>query len=175
MLVSNSNVSTHLKTIHSKVQSDFAKLDSLSATAEDIEALFTAYEMALTEQRNMYMQDLTFQLELKANPYITEYTYGHFLQLLKIRYLQAASLEEREMLRLKYYPLFNQSKNTTYDWKLAVDTLALQVNVDPSWVTSVMNLITLGRHKRRNMKLVKTVAVQDNAIDGTGLVTTTNL
>lgn len=155
MLASNSNVSAHLKTVNGKVQSDFAKLDTLKGTMEDVEALFTAYEMALTDQRNMYMQDLCFQTELKSNPYTSDYTYGHFLQLLKLRYEQASTLEEREMLRLKYYPLFNKADATNYDWKLPVDTLALQVNEDPSWVATLMNIITFGQYNRKRAVLTK--------------------
>lgn len=149
MLASNQNVTAHLKTIHGKVQSDFAKLDTLKATPEDVEALFAAFDMALTDQRNTYMQDFGFQMEIKNNPYTPGYTYGNFLQLLKVRYDQATTLEEREMVRLKYYPLFNHGSDEDYDWKIVVDSLSLQLTEDPSWVRILMNIATFGHYGRK--------------------------
>lgn len=149
MLASNTNVSAHLKTITGKVQNDFAKLEQFKGTPEDVVSLFTAYEMALANQRNMYLQDTCFQTELSLNPYTEDYTYGHFLCLLKLRYEQATTLEEREMLRLKYYPLFNKAE-TNYDWKLVIDTLSLQVDEDPNWLNVMMNIITFGHYRKRS-------------------------
>lgn len=148
MLGSNATVNSGLKLVSSQVRASFTIVD-VSGKPEDIEKMFDVYERSLKEMRDIYQRDTEFHMAVKANPYTADYTYGHFLALVKARFLQCTTLDEREVVRLKYYPYIGPNADVSaQDWKPMIDALLLHVSEDSPFMERLLSIITFGQYKR---------------------------
>lgn len=114
MLASNRAVTEIIKNVPDTVRLAFISANEAGATNDDIEKLFNTFQTFLDEYKRTLMDDSMFYAECANNPYIAgttaNYSYPHFLHVLKQRMEAAMTLEERELLRQQHYNKLSEYK-----------------------------------------------------------------
>ncbi len=113
-----------------------------STNAESISAIDIEITRQMEIIRQQYLDDGAIAILAEQNPYTVDYSYGHFLHLLKLIYEQAATADERELIRLKYYPL---AFNPPVVFGDLIDEMAMRVSLNPTWVAILLWLISFGQ------------------------------
>lgn len=162
MLASNRAVEEIIKSVPDTIRKNFIAANLAKATDADIEKLFVTYENYLNEYRATLAEDSMFYAECSDNPYIQgttpNYSYAHFLHVLKQRMEAAVTLDERELLRRQYYERLTEYKYSD-SVVLEIVTDKLQMSLEtPSWFASLFS----GWFKKKPKAVVKTPAITHN-------------
>lgn len=114
MLASNRAVTEIIKNVPDTVRSAFINASAAGATNDDIKKLFNTFQSFLDEYQRTLTDDSMFYAECANNPYTAgttpNYSYPHFLHVLKQRMEAATTLEERELLRQQHYNKLSEYK-----------------------------------------------------------------
>lgn len=124
-----------------------AMLTQIYRHAENTDAdSISAIDLEITRQmeiiRQNYIDDGSIAILADQHPYVEDYSYGHFLHLLKLIYDQAANADERELIRLKYYPL---AFNPPVVFGDLIDEMAMRVSLNPTWIAILLWIISFGQ------------------------------
>lgn len=144
MLGSTIKVNRTLTGIPSIVRNTFVTIEQIG-NAADREAALRTYRKALEQMEEAYARDSLISSKIIDNPYVEDYTYGHFLQVLSVRSQQCVSDTERENLRLKYYPLATIDPGYTgTEWREVIETLQVDIDVVSPWLSTVLRILSFG-------------------------------
>lgn len=176
MLGSNIKVNQTIKSIPDSVDDKIAQVE-LHGNVEDLQIAIRTYRATLDKLCLRYERDHAFLEVVDVNPFLAVYTYGHFLHTLVTRYKQCMTEAEREILRLKYYPIaMNPGDATTEEWRDLIETLQAGITVDTPWVNTFLRIISFGCYKGYSVKHAQPLKISapvvkenDSTITDTGL------
>lgn len=156
MLASNRVIEEIIKSVPDTIRSKFINATNAGATNQDIEKLFAAIQNFMDDYQRTLIEDSTFYKECTDNPYLpgvtVDYTYPHFLHVLKMRLEAASSLEERELLRRQHYDKLSEYKfSDSVVLSIVTDKLSMGL-ATPTWIESFFSRLTRSKPKPADKK-----------------------
>lgn len=166
MLGSNQRVHETISKIPAQIDDTITRV-MMHGTLEDRAVAMRTFKNTLDVMNKTFARDMAITAIINAEPFTEEWTYAHFLHTLMVRYSQSTTAVEREMLRLKYYPLASVDPNyTKEEWMEVIESLQVDIHVDAPWVNTLLRILSLGMYKG-NRPLVPLKEAPTKSLPGT--------